>query len=229
MIVELPLLRLFPSNIWQNWRVVSLLFRWDGKDHHLPLNICSVDLWDCSLVSWMLFWWIPRTCLCMWSQSPASAFFPWLSCLEMPGHYRLRFLEFVFLFPAMCICSLIFYFFFFLSVSAARLFFCAIWLLSPLPAALPVFPGYFPLAHNDNFTGVGHAAHHIYYLFEAKITAVKCELVPSPEAIFLLCKPHKTTEWKGTSWSLAPDASSAHRFSQCYCLSLWSVLKPPFF
>lgn len=112
MIVELPLLRLFPSNIWQNWRVVSLLFRWDGKDHHLPLNICSVDLWDCSLVSWMLFWWIPRTCLCMWSQSPASAFFPWLSCLEMPGHYRLRFLEFVFLFPAMCICSLIFYFFF---------------------------------------------------------------------------------------------------------------------
>jgi len=50
-IVELPSLSLFLNDMWQNQRVVCVLLRWDGKDHqhhHLPLNICSVDLRDCS-------------------------------------------------------------------------------------------------------------------------------------------------------------------------------------
>lgn len=69
--------------------------------------------------------------------------------------------------------------------------------LSQLPCLFPQsIP---PPAHNSDFSQVGNAANHIRYLFEAKITAVECELVPIPEAIFLLWRRHKTTELEGTS------------------------------
>lgn len=65
--------------------------------------------------------------------------------------------------------------------------------------------GIAPAAHSDVFTRLGIAAHHRCYLFDAKITAALCELVPGPETIFLLWRPHRSSELEGTSWSLAPE------------------------
>lgn len=48
MVVGLLWFRLFLSDKPQNWKAVLVLLRWDGRDHRLPCNVCSVDLRDCS-------------------------------------------------------------------------------------------------------------------------------------------------------------------------------------
>lgn len=156
-IVELHSLRLFLNNIGQNWRVVCVLLRWDGKDHHhhLALNICSVDLWDCSADELNVVDAFPGlACVCGARAPLESAFYDYY-VLKCRDTIILSFLEFVSLLLAVCICS------FFLSVSAAWFFsllFDSYHLSSWSPHLFS--QGIPPPAHNNDFTGVGNAANH---------------------------------------------------------------------
>lgn len=127
----------------------------------------------------------------------------------MPWHLQLKFLAFVPLLLAVYILYLLFF-----PSSLCCLIFSSLLFDSCCLSRLPCLfsQGIPPAAHSNVFTRLGIAASHRCYLLDAKITAALCELVPGPETIFLLWKPHRNSEREGTLWSLA-SVSSPEIFS----------------
>lgn len=175
-VVEMLSLRLFLSGTRQNWKAVCVLLRWDGNDH-LPLGVCSMSLFSCVI----------RACLLVGSQRPPRICFLWLFSFEIPQYHYLNvfrvYLSFFLL--ALCICSL-----------PSRSLVPDLPPCCLTPVTFP-FPQGIPSPSHANSSGLGDAANQMCQRFEAEITVVRCLLVPSPEAVFLLWKPHKTQNWKG--------------------------------
>lgn len=159
------------------WVYICVLFRWAGRaHHHLPLHICG----SLGLFSWWVgcCWCIPKFCLLMGIQSPSWACLPWLLMLEMSWHLQLKLS--VYLPPSghayfVCICRCF-------PCSFCCLMFFDSSHLSQLPCLFS--QGIPRAAHSNVFSRLGIAANHRCYLFDAKIMAALCELVPAPETSF---------------------------------------------
>lgn len=126
--------------------------------------------------------------VCLWgARGHLESAFCDYSVLKSHSIIVLMFLEFTFLFFFwLCV--------FVLSPHNLWCLIClpAVWLLSPSRFPRAFLPLLMPIP-----AGWEMAANQMCQRFEAEITVVRCLLVPSPEAVFLLWKPHKTQNWKG--------------------------------
>lgn len=138
MIVELPSLRPFLNDAQQNQRAVSVLLRWGEEDHHhhrLLLHICSVDLWDYSAKELnVVDAFLGLACICGARAHLESSYHDYyvLKCCD-----TIILIFRVCLSPSGCV-----YLFLFPFSLCYLIFLLAVWLLSPLPVTLPVFPGH---------------------------------------------------------------------------------------